>query len=195
MSSDRRTNRWPRAAWLLLAPLLALAACTPERDPATLFAPEGVDVPVVDAVLVVVDAAGAEHLILASLEFQEGSARRVFERVGADPDRFRDAVVAQYAAALRSIGIDEDAAAIDEQLPSPDERSFGSYHSAPSARQVFPDVERLVKRDKSKLSGAYILLVASQIEHGTTARAFAIMGIDRNELAAAAQAEVDALNA
>ena len=59
---------------------------------------------------------GAEHLILASLEFQEGSARRVFERVGVDPDRFRDAVVAQYAAALRSIGIDEDAAAITQRL-------------------------------------------------------------------------------
>lgn len=138
---------------------------------------------------------GAEHLILASLEFQEGSARRVFHRVGADPDQFRAAIAEQHADALRSIGIDDGAAALDERLPPPAEGPSGFYHSAPSARQVFPEVVKLVKRDKSKLSGAYILLVASQIEHGTTARAFAAMGIDRSELESAAQAEVDALNA
>lgn len=136
---------------------------------------------------------GAEHLILTSLGFREGSARRAFERAGADPDRFRDAVVTQHAAALRSIGIDDDAA-IDEQLPPPAERPGGVYHSAPSARRVFPEVVKLVKRDESRLSGAYILLVACQMEHGTTARALATMGVDRRELAAAAQAEIDALN-
>ena len=59
---------------------------------------------------------GAEHLSLASLDFQEGSARRVFGRVGADPDQFRAAVEAQHAASLRSIGIEDDAEAIDRQL-------------------------------------------------------------------------------
>ena len=138
---------------------------------------------------------GAEHLIMASLEFQEGSARRVFERVGADPDQFRQAVTSQHAAALRSIGIEDDGAKTDEQNPPPPEQPNSVYRSAPSARQVFPEVVKLVKRDKSRLSGAYILLVASQMEHGTTARALAIMGVDRSELAAAAQAEVDTLNA
>jgi hypothetical protein len=137
---------------------------------------------------------GAEHLILTSLGFREGSARRVFERVDADPDRFRDAVVAQHAAGLRSIGIDDGDAAIDEQISPPAEPSGGVYRSAPSARQVFPEVVKLVKRDRSRLSGAYILLVACQMEHGTTARALATMGVDRRELAAAAQAEIDALN-
>jgi len=138
---------------------------------------------------------GAEHLILATLGFQEGSARRVFERVGADPDQFRDAVASQHAATLRSIGIDDDGAAIDEQIPPPPERPNRVYRGAPSARHVFPEVVKLVKRDKSRLSGAYILLVASQMEFGTTARAFDEMGVDRDELATAAQAEVDALNA
>lgn len=138
---------------------------------------------------------GAEHLILASLGFQEGSARRVFERVDADPDQFRDAVTSQHAAALRSIGIEENGAAIDDQIPPPPERPKSVYNSAPSARQVFPEVVNLVKRDKSRLSGAYIVLVASQMEYGTTARALDAMGVDRNELAAAARAEVDALNA
>lgn len=135
---------------------------------------------------------GAEHLILASLDFQEGSARRVFERVGADPDQFRAAVEAQHAAALRSIGIEDDAGAIDRQLPPPPERSLGVYRSAPSAREVFPQVVELVKQDKSRLSGAYILLAASRMEYGTTARALETMGVDRGDLATAARAEADA---
>lgn len=138
---------------------------------------------------------GTEHLIIASLEFREGSARRVFERVGADPDRFRDAVADQHAAALRSLGIEDETATIDEQIPPRPERPSGAYRNAPSARRVFPEVVKLVKRDESQLSGAYILLVAAQMEYGATARALATMDIDRNELAAAAQAEVDALNA
>ena len=137
---------------------------------------------------------GAEHLILASLEFQEGSARRVLERVGADPDQFRTAVAAQTASALESIGIEDDAASIDNRPTPPADQPSGVYRNAPSARQVFPEVVELVKRDKSRLCGAYILLVASQMQFGTTARALASMGVDRDELAAAARAEVDALN-
>jgi len=138
--------------------------------------------------------AGAEHLILASLDFREGSARRVFERVGGDPDQFRSAVEAQHAAALRSIGIENDGEAIDRQLPPLPDKSRGVYHSAPSARDVFPEVVKLVQQDKSRLSGAYILLAASQMQYGTTARALEAMGIDRRDLATAARAEVDAFN-
>jgi hypothetical protein len=68
------------------------------------------------------------------------------------------------------------------------------FRSAPSAREVFPEVVKLVKQDKSRLSGAYILLAASQMEYGTTARALEAMGIDRRDLATAARAEVDAFN-
>ena len=138
---------------------------------------------------------GAEHLILASLDFEEGSARRVFERTGADPDQFRAAVVAQHDEALRSVGIDEAGAGIDDRLPGPPDRPDAVYRSAPSAREVFPEVVNLVKRDKSCLSGAYLLLVASQMEYGNTARALARMGVDRDELTRAAQSEIDELNA
>ena len=137
---------------------------------------------------------GAEHLILVSLDFQEGSARRVFERVGADPDQFRAAVVAQHDEALRTVGIDDPGAGINDALPPPPGRPTAIYRSAPSAREVFPEVVRLVKRDKSRLSGAYLLVVASQIEFGNTTRALAAMGVDRDELVAAAQAEIDDFN-
>ncbi len=49
---------------------------------------------------------GAEHLLLSALEMPEGSARRAFERVGADPDGFAPAVSAQHADALRAMGIE-----------------------------------------------------------------------------------------
>ena len=50
MSSEcKRLRR--AVAWLPL--IVLLAACDPQRDPATLFAPEDVDVPVVDCLLVV----------------------------------------------------------------------------------------------------------------------------------------------
>ena len=137
---------------------------------------------------------GAEHLILATLEFQEGSARRVFERVGADPDQFRDAVLKQRSTAPRQDGIEDEGSDLDDQIPQSAKRPSGVYRSSPSARRVFPEVVKLVKRDKSRLSGAYILLVASRLEYGTTARALETMGIDRSELGFAAQAEVDALN-
>jgi hypothetical protein len=68
------------------------------------------------------------------------------------------------------------------------------FRSTPSAREVFPEVVKLVKQDKSRLSGAYILLAASQMEYGTTARALEAMGIDRRDLATAARAEVDEFN-
>ena len=106
-----------------------------------------------------------------------------------------EAVTAQHAASLRSVGIEADDASLDDQLPPPSDEAAGIYRSAPPARQVFPDVVKLVKHDKSRLSGAYLLLVASRMEYGTTARAFAAMGVDREELGAAAQAEVDAFNA
>ena len=138
---------------------------------------------------------GTEHLILASLDFEEGSARRVFERTGADPDQFRVAVIAQHEEARRSVGIDEDRERIDDRLPGPPDRPAAAYRSSPSAREVFPDVVKLVKRDRSRLSGAYLLLVASQMEHGNVARAFTRMGVDRDGLAAAAQAEINELNA
>ena len=36
---------------------------------------------------------GAEHFVLAALALPDGTARRVFERLGADPDGFADAIV------------------------------------------------------------------------------------------------------
>lgn len=136
---------------------------------------------------------GAEHLVLAALQLREDSARRVFERVGADPDAFRTALSAQHADALRSVGVEPDEDAIDRALPEP-VRSNRPMQFGASAREVFPRVVELVRADRSRISGAYIILAAAELEHGTTARTFAKMNVDRGELAAAARTEIDALN-
>jgi len=48
---------------------------------------------------------GAEHFLLAAIELPDGSARRAFARVGADPDALPAAIEQQYRDALAQIGI------------------------------------------------------------------------------------------
>lgn len=138
--------------------------------------------------------AGAEYLVIAALDLDTGSARRVFEAVGADPDRFHDAVRAQHAEAMRAVGIRPiNDAALDQHIPPPvpDDRP---HRGAPSGHALFRQVVELVRKERSQLYGAYVVLVAAKTEHGTTARALRHMGIDLAELAAAARSEIDLLN-
>lgn len=44
---------------------------------------------------------GPEHLLIATLSMEDGTARRAFDRLGADPDAFAPAVPPQHDAALR----------------------------------------------------------------------------------------------
>ncbi|WP_343732560.1 Clp protease N-terminal domain-containing protein [Duganella sp.] len=48
---------------------------------------------------------GAEHYTLAALDLPDGSARRVFARIGADPEAYRAALANRHAAALNAIGV------------------------------------------------------------------------------------------
>ncbi|MGH1489124.1 MAG: Clp protease N-terminal domain-containing protein [Acidimicrobiales bacterium] len=138
--------------------------------------------------------AGAEYLLLAAFDLDDGSARRAFERAGADPDAFRDAVKAQHAEALRSVGIrpmDDDL--LDHHIP-PAGKQSGLHRGAPSGHELFRQVVKLVRSERSQLHGAYFVLVAAQTNHGTTARTLRHMNIDADELAAAARAEIDLVN-
>lgn len=138
--------------------------------------------------------AGAEYLVIAALDLPDGSARRAFERAGADPDAFSGAVRAQHGDALRSIGmqpLNDDV--LDAQLPkqlTPAKWVKG----APSGHDLFRRVVKLVRKERSRLHGAYIVLVAAQTEHGTSVRAIRQMGLDPEVLARAARAEVDTVN-
>ena len=136
---------------------------------------------------------GAEHLVLAALDLPDGSARRAFVRAGADPDRFRDALSAQHADALRSIGIDAPDDQLDGHIPAP-ARPSGPLRSRGSLHKVFRRVVKLVRKERSQLYGAYVVLVASETDTGTVARALSHMQVEPNRLAAAARDELNILN-
>jgi len=140
---------------------------------------------------------GVEHLVLAALGLPDGSGRRAFARVGTDSDAFRTAVAAQHHDALRAVGIEVNESPSDNESPEPiaNRRPFTTAPPTPAAQKAFKKVTKLVSREKSQLYGAYVVLVAAQSEHGTTARAFRYMGVDTEVLAEAARAEIDALNA
>jgi len=137
------------------------------------------------------DSAGAEYLLAAALDLEDGSARRAFHLVNSNPDDFRAAIRASHANALDSIGMGEvNDETLSELLPRP-ASGKGSVKTAPSARKMFRAVVKKVKEDRSQLYSAYFLLTATETGHGTTIS----LGIDPAELAVAARSEIDALRA
>jgi ATP-dependent Clp protease ATP-binding subunit ClpA len=135
---------------------------------------------------------GAEHLVIACLDFQEGSARRVFERLGADPESFKTAVADQHAAAMRAIRPDIDDVETGARPLTAPPQFRRVMRMTPSAREVFPEVVRIAKQEKAQLSGAYVLMVAAQSERSITAEALATMGLDPVAVVAAARDEITA---
>lgn len=146
-----------------------------------------------EASLVGEKEAGAEHLILASFDLPDGSTRRAFQRVGVYPQAFRDAIAKQHEDALRAIGIAPEDGRIDPHLPDPAPPS-GPLRTKGSSQNVFKKVVKLVKKEHSQLYGAYIVLVATEAEHGSVARALDSLGVHREDLAEAARMEIDALH-
>jgi len=142
---------------------------------------------------------GAEHLVLAALELPEGSARRSFERVGADPGAFQVAIVAQHDAARRDAArraaLDEPRADASDEDASEPAQILMPTRTSLTAQAVFKEVVGLVRNEKSPLYGAYVLMVAARMENEKTARALRAIGVDPAALADAARAEIDALEA
>jgi ATP-dependent Clp protease ATP-binding subunit ClpA len=129
---------------------------------------------------------GAEHLLLSALSLPDGTARRAFERLGADPDDLQSAIAAQHADALQAVGIELGAG---EAAPAPEAR--GVYLSTPSAQTAFRRAVELSKHPKPRrLLGAHVVAAVAEIERGTVARALRRMGVDREKLAAAARDEL-----
>lgn len=135
---------------------------------------------------------GAEHLLLSALALPDGTARRAFERVGADPEQLRGAIGATHANALRDIGIvtGEDTSTVPgggNLAPA-----AGVLRTSASAQQAFQAAVKLSKATSpSRLLGAHVVVAVCQMEHGTAARTLATLGIDRASLGAAASEQLD----
>ena len=129
---------------------------------------------------------GAEHLLLAALDLADGTARRAFERVGADPGALRQAIDDQHTEALRAVGIADAQAELAGSIA---QRSNGVYRSGGSAQSAFQAAGKLARKTRTQLVGAHVLVAITEMEHGTAIRAVRSLGIDIDALAAAARDE------
>lgn len=133
---------------------------------------------------------GAEHLLLSALAMPEGSARRAFERIGADPDAFGPAITAQHAEALRALGIEPPPE--EALVPASEATPSRWYRANASLQTAFQRAGELARDDGTWMNGAHVVVAVAGMEHGTAARALSAMGVDREQLAAAAAAEARA---
>ncbi|KAF0813437.1 hypothetical protein IGB42_01788 [Andreprevotia sp. IGB-42] len=133
---------------------------------------------------------GLEHFVLAALALPDGSARRAFERIGADPAQFTAAIARQYADALNSIGI--AASPLDTQGDTAAiAPGKGPYQAKPAVQSL---MQQLASRPGSHaaepLLGAHVIAVAAAARFGVAPRALKAMGIDLQALINATQDEL-----
>lgn len=128
---------------------------------------------------------GAEDLLLAALELPDGSAGRVLGLVGRTPEDVRRAVAAQHEDALRALGVGPGVAPDDLPPPVP---GHGPYRSTAAAQRLFRSAADGARASGTGLRGAWFLVAAAELEHGTLSRALDRLGVDRAELVAAARA-------
>lgn len=135
------------------------------------------------------ERAGAEHLLLAALDLPDGTARRAFERAGADPDALPAAIADAHASALQAVGIAAPAdAAIAASTPAP--APPGPLRTGATCQSAFQRATELSR--PGHLLGAHVVAAVAEIEEGTTPRALRALGVDRETLRAAALAELQA---
>lgn len=135
---------------------------------------------------------GAEHYVLSALELDDGSARRVFERLGKSPQAYRAALAGLHAEALRKVGI--DAGSVGEAQAVAD-KPAALFESQPSGQALMQALPELAKRTQTPLCGAHVLLAAAGMRHSLAARGLLAMDVELEGMARAAEEEVGAAHA
>ena len=135
---------------------------------------------------------GAEHFVLAALESPDGTARKAFEHIGADPSGFRAAIDQQHADALKAVGIEVQPGALGAgEAVVAAQPGTGLYKAQASAQTM---VQLLASQQKANagapLLSAHVLVAVAAAQHGVALRAFRAMGIDPKALAEAATIEI-----
>ncbi|WP_199589268.1 Clp protease N-terminal domain-containing protein [Blastococcus sp. TF02A-26] len=127
---------------------------------------------------------GPEHLLLSAAELPDGTAGRALAAVDTDVAALRAAVTAVHDDALTGLGLDAGPA---PALAAP---ATGPLRTSPQAQQVF---QRAVELSRSAtpagLRGAHVVAAAAELERGTAARALRRLGIERDQVLAAARVE------
>jgi ATP-dependent Clp protease ATP-binding subunit ClpA len=135
---------------------------------------------------------GIEHFLLSALDLPDGTARRAFERVGANPSDLPQAIARQYGEALRAVGLDPEVAERLTRNLKPLPRKRGLYGATPSGKEVMQKLAADRKHHRPLL-GAHVVAAVAQVPEGVAARALRAMGIKLDALKSAAEAETDAL--
>lgn len=136
-------------------------------------------------------APGAEHFVLAALELPDGSAARVFGKLGISADSFREALRNVHRAALMVAGVNEAQVRNSERSVPPLPQSGDIYRAAPSGQGVLKGLAALRKRGVTgPLIGVHVLEVVAAMQHGTTTRAFGLLGRDDTTVMAAIESEM-----
>lgn len=136
-------------------------------------------------------APGAEHFVLAALELPDGSAVRVFAKLGVSAGSFQEALREVHRAALAAAGVSEAQIRESEQSVPPLPQAGDIYRAAPSGQAVLKGLAALRKRGVAgPLIGVYVLEVAAAMQHSTTLRAFRMLGRDPATVMAAIQSEM-----
>lgn len=130
---------------------------------------------------------GAEHFLLAAIGLPEGSARRAFESVGADPGTVRGAIEQHYRDALQGLGL---AGAALPQAPALSPAGPGLYRAQASGQELVQALARQRKDQGGPLLGAHVVAAVAAMPQGVAARTLRAMGIDLGQLGLAARAQV-----
>ena len=132
------------------------------------------------------DLPGAEHLLLAALSLPDDSGRRALATWAGTVDDVRTAARAAHADALRSVGLASSNE--DPGEPQVGRTPTGPFQSSGSAQLVFQRALALSKLERPRaLRTAHIVQAVAELEHGTSSRVLARLGIDRAALQAAAR--------
>jgi ATP-dependent Clp protease ATP-binding subunit ClpA len=132
---------------------------------------------------------GAEHYVLSALALDEGSARRVFARLGMDADAYRTALAGLHAEALRKVGIDADG--LGQPMPAGG-KPAALFDSQPSGQALMRALQEVAKQSAAPLCGAHVLLAAAGMQHSLAGRALRGMGVEPATLVRAAEEELGA---
>ncbi|MBC7995878.1 MAG: peptidase [Rhizobacter sp.] len=131
---------------------------------------------------------GSEHFVLAALQLPDDTARHAFRSLGIDANAFNKAIATQFADALAAVGVVVE--------PSAAAGNTSSTHVAPASTpyEAEPSGQALMQRIAASrnsrptrcLMSADVLLASAQQEHSIASRAFASLGVSKQQLADAA---------
>ncbi len=126
------------------------------------------------------ERAGAHHLALAAFEMGDGLAEQALATLERSGQAFADALATLDADILAGLGLESEEA-ITPPPPVPRGRlgkTDATFEAAIKAIYLFHNEAG----DGRALTSAHVLAGVASVEHGVSARVFATLGLDRDEV-------------